>query len=195
MNKPILITLNQIKSRHPYSMLWSKALKANGGSDADYDKPFTVSSILESNDFSDTLWVLGCLPEHLLMCRRFAWWCATQVVDTSKVNKATICLSVVDRFIKMEATEEELTEAWEEAWASDNYPALFAARAAAGRHAASGADSAAFYASESYAESCAISADPSACWFTAKASAKSAFMLAQQEKLNQILDAGQWIDD
>lgn len=84
MDKPITITLNTIKQHEPSYDWWMKVLKANGGINADFDKPFPVSSILYSNDLDDTLWMLRCLPDHDLLWRQFVAWCALRHADKIK---------------------------------------------------------------------------------------------------------------
>ena len=170
----IMITLQQIKDKEPCLSGYRKVLKANG---PDLDKPFPVSSILESNNLDDTLWVLRCLPEYDLLWRKFNWWCASQVVDNADSEEAGKCLEIVERYCEGNATDEELVAA---TWS--------AAESAAG----SAAESAAWS-----AESAAWSAE-SAAWSAARTAAKPAELVArlaaQQEKLKQILDNGQWID-
>ena len=66
MKNQITITLAQIKKHSsPSVSVWSKVFKANktffGGDDADLNKRFPVSSILDSNGLEDTLWALQLL--------------------------------------------------------------------------------------------------------------------------------------
>ncbi|QZI91902.1 hypothetical protein SIPHO067v1_p0010 [Vibrio phage 51E28.1] len=81
----ITITLNQIKAHKPCTDGWKKLLQANGGMMADMDKPFPMSSILESNNFDDTIWVMRCLPEYTEVWRKFACFCALQNVELIKL--------------------------------------------------------------------------------------------------------------
>lgn len=85
MGKPITITLNTIKRYGLDADGWEEVLKANGGINADFDKPFTVSSILYSNSLGDTLLILRYLPDHNLLWRQFAAWCALRHVDKIKL--------------------------------------------------------------------------------------------------------------
>jgi hypothetical protein len=77
----IKITLNQIRARDPGPAGWAKVLKAQGGKNADFDKPFPLSSILDSNGLDDTLWVLRCLPEHDSLWRLYEVWCARNAAE------------------------------------------------------------------------------------------------------------------
>ena len=115
MKNQITITLAQIKKYSPCAPGWSKVLKANGGDDADLNKPFPVSSILDSNGLDDTLWVLGCLPKYNVLWRKFAWWCAVQVKDYTNDDRVSRCLEVVKRYSEGLATDEELSAARSEA--------------------------------------------------------------------------------
>ena len=87
---------------------WHKVLNANGGTRADYDAPFPMSSILDSNDLEDTLWLLRCLPAESQLWRRFAWWCASSVVHLTTNKAAQSKLDVIDAYIKGDATDEQL---------------------------------------------------------------------------------------
>ena len=119
MKNQITITLAQIKEYSPSASVWSKVFKANktffGGDDADLNKPFPVSSILDSNGLEDTLWALRCLPEYNVLWRKFAWWCAVQVKDYAGDDRVSRCLEVVKRYCEGLATDEELSAARSEA--------------------------------------------------------------------------------
>ena len=152
MKTQITITLAQIKKCSPCMEGWSKLIKSNGGTKADLDKEFPVSSILDSNGLKDTLWALRCLPEYESLWRKFAWWSATQVVDNAKDDRVNQCLEVVKQYCEGLATGEELS----------------AARLAA----------------LSAAELSARSAE----------SAAESVRLAQEDRLRNILDTGEWDD-
>ena len=80
----IMVTLQQIKDAHACEDGWKKVLKANGGTNADLNKPFPLVSILDSNDLDDTLWVVSSAPEmeeYDEIWRKFSSWCALQNVD------------------------------------------------------------------------------------------------------------------
>lgn len=77
----ITVTLQQIKDAKPCENGWKKVLKANGGVNADLDKHFPLSSILDSNGLGDTLWVISntkSMQEHDEIFRKFSCWCALQ---------------------------------------------------------------------------------------------------------------------
>lgn len=126
----ITITLQQIRDKSPCHDGWQKVLKANGGSKADFSKPFPLSSILESNDLDDTLWTLQCLPEYHWLWRKFAVWCARQVQHLMTDQRSIDALDVAWRHSDGLATDEELAAAgdaardaardaaWAAAWAA-----------------------------------------------------------------------------
>lgn len=83
----ITVTLNQIRNAGPRTDGWEKVLKANGGNSADMDKPFSLISMLDSNDLYDTLWVIDNVPElkeHESRWLEFSCWCAMQNIDLIK---------------------------------------------------------------------------------------------------------------
>ena len=173
MKGPILITLNRIKSHSPCFEGWVEVVRANGGVKVDFDCPFPVSSILDSNGLDDTLWTLKCLPEYGKLWRKFSWWLATQAVDNSQDQRVKNCLEVVARYIESNATEKELSAA-RSAARSATY-AAYAARSVAW--------------SATYAAWSATYAAWSATY-----AARSDAYAAQENKLREILTAGEWIE-
>ena len=132
----ITITLQQIRDKKPCRDGWEKVLKANGGSKADFSKPFPLSSILESNGLDDTLWTLQCLQEYHWLWRKFAVWCARRVQHLMTDQRSINALDVVWRHSDGLATDEELAAARAAAraaaWAAAGAAARAAAWAAAG---------------------------------------------------------------
>ena len=176
----ITITLNQIKIHNPCTDGWKNVLKATGGINADFDKPFAVSSILDSNDLGDTLWTLRCLPEHNKLWCEFACWCAMQNIEKIKPYCSAGDYDLIVQYLTNQ--DEDLRSA---AWSA----ADSAARSAACSAACSAARSAAWSATESAAWSAAAadSAAESAAWSAAAAAAAES---AQADKLREILDSG-----
>ncbi len=83
----ITVTLQQIKNAEPCTIGWKKVLKANDGKGADMNKSFPLSSILDSNDLDDTLWLVENVRElakHEKIWREFACFCAMQNIDKIK---------------------------------------------------------------------------------------------------------------
>ena len=197
MKNQITITLAQIKKHSsPCVPGWSKVFKANGGDDADLNKRFPVSSILDSNGLDDTLWVLSCLPEYNVLWSKFAWWCAVQVVDYANDDRVSRCLEVVKRHSDGLATGEELSAAKKAA-------AEAAADAAAWSNAAKWSEEwsaqAAAKAAATWSAAAAARADAKdaalAAAFAADAASAASVVWSEQEiKLREILDSGTWRD-
>ncbi len=121
----IYITLAEIQAYHPCKDGWEKLTQAK--SDTTHGEKFPMSDILETNDLGDTLWALQCLPEYETLCRKFAWWCSSQVEQTEEIKKA---LDVVWRYTEGEATNEELAAAESAARSAAESAAWSAARSA-----------------------------------------------------------------
>ena len=185
MTTQIMITLANIKSHDPCTSGWKKLLESKGGTKADYNKPFPVSDILVSNDLADTLWVLRCLPEHDKLWRKFAWWCATQVVHHTDDDSVQECLDVVERYCDGLANDDELKAAKAAAKAAANWAAADSADSAASSAAYWAANSAAYWAAYWAVNSVANSAA-----YLAADSAYLAAEYAQQAKLSYLLDTG-----
>ena len=209
MKNQITVTLAEIKKCSPCAPGWSKVLKANGRDNADLNKRFPVSSILDSNGLNDTLWVLSRLPEYNVLCRKFAWWCAEQVVDKTRDYRVSRCLEVVKRYSEGLATDEELAAAQSAADAAADAAAeailaaqsaaeaAEAAAAAEAAEAAAAAGAAAEWSADAAAEAEAILAATvaeAAAWSADSAATRSAARSAQEIKLREILDSGTWRD-
>ena len=180
MKNQMTVTLAQIKKYSPLASFWSKVLKANGGRNADLNKRFPVSSILDSNGLEDTLWALRCLPEYNVLWRKFAWWCAEQVKDNARDDRVSRCLEVVKRYCEGLATDEELSEAADAAAEAADAAADAAAHAAADAAADAAAKRAAL-AAKLAADSAAEAADAAdaaaeATWAVARAAAEAAWL-------------------
>ena len=174
INNMINITLQQIKDAHPCENGWKKVLKAHGGLNADLNKPFQLSSILDSNNLDDTLWVISNvseLSEYDHLWRKFAKWCALQ-----NITKIIPYCSDENYKLIVEYLESEKEELRESAW--------------------SAARSAAWSAARSVAESpqSAVWAAQSAAWAAAESAAESARSAAwaaqsdQENKLRELID-------
>jgi len=125
----IMITLKKIKEYNPCEDGWEKvkAAKENLGMDTE----FPVSDILETNDLSDTLWVLQCLPEHSNLWRKYAVWRALQVEHLMTDQRSKDALDIAWKHSEGEATDEELSAAWDAARVAARVAASHAARDAA----------------------------------------------------------------
>lgn len=146
-------TLNEILSHNPCCQGegekggWNQLLEFLGKTEGD-DEPLSYSTILESNGLDDALWCLGCHKDEGLV-RTFACDCAERALylfedkypDDKRPREA---IETARRFIKGEATSEEMAAAgaaaWDAAgaaagaaaWADARYAARYAAGDAAG---------------------------------------------------------------
>jgi hypothetical protein len=192
----IKITLNQIRARDLCADGWAKVLKAQGGTSADFDKPFPVSSILDSNGLDDTLWVLRCPPEHDNLWRLFAMWCARQVQHLMADPRSTEALDVAERHAKGLATDQELGAAADAAWVAAR-AAAWAVRAAGSAAGAAAWDAWAAARAAAWGVRAPMAAGAAGAAGAARAAgdaAGDAMREKQAAKLRQILDAGKWVD-
>ena len=104
----ITTTLNEIKAHKPCVDGWAKIWAAQGGFNADFDKPFPLADALDSNGFDDVMWALKRLPVDASLLRKYAVWCARQVQHLMKDERGLIALDVAWRYSEGLATNEEL---------------------------------------------------------------------------------------
>ncbi len=142
----IEITLQQIKDKNPCASGWRKVKQAN--IKRDMSDKFLLSTILESNDLSDTLWALRCVPNGKQIAALFALWCAKQAAKNTDNKAVHECVSCTEKYLNAEASLEVLMKARAAvavavavAHAADAAAAAVAAHAAA--HAAVAAHAAA----------------------------------------------------
>lgn len=176
---PVMITLQKIRDKAPCSSGWEKLLKSKGGTDADYSAEFPLSDVLDSNGLYDTLWCLRCLPEHDNLWRLYAVWCARQVKHLMKDQRSIDALDVAERYARGLATEAELAAAGDAAWAAEGAAAWAAREAAYAALAASGA---------TRADAWRAARGAWASW-----DAVDAAGAAQEQKLREILNKGEWL--
>lgn len=140
----IMITLNAIQPHRLGREGWEKLLAHLGKTQAD-DEPFPLSALLDSNGFEDALWCLHALPEEfggrirLLACA-FAER-ALRFVPAGE-ERPRVAIETARRFVRGEATREELAAARATALFCIDLAADAASAAAA--DAASAADAALF---------------------------------------------------
>ena len=172
----ITLSLNEIRVYRPCKQGWETLLKSKPN--ADWNQQFPLSDIIDSNGFSDTLWCLRVRPEHSNLWRKYAVWCARQVEHLMTDNRSKDALDVAWRHAEGVATDQELA----------------AARDAARHGARHGAGYGAWDAVTNAAWDAAWSA-----WLAAGAArdaegddAGAAALAAQEKKLREILQAGEW---
>ena len=124
-------TLNKIRANSPCTDGWEKLLKNLGKTKAD-DEPLMLTTILESNGLDDALWCLRAVDgRHEREMRLFAVACARRVQHLITDKRSLDTLDVAERFANGQATQEELTAAWDAAWDAARDAASGAARNAA----------------------------------------------------------------
>jgi len=144
----ITTTLNAIREEGPCADGWTKLLKNLGKTQAD-NEPLPFVTILDSNGLDDALWCLRAAPEHNKIWRLFAVWCARQVQHLLTDPRSLAALDAAERYAHGLATDEELGDASDAAWAaSEARAACAAAWAASAARAASAACAAAWAAAE-----------------------------------------------
>ena len=123
-------TLNKIRVHGPCQDGWKKLLAYLGKIGPD-DEPLSILTILESNGLDDALWCLRAVDGADREIRLYSVWCARQIQHLMTDPRSVAALDVAELFAKGEATSEELTAAWDAAWAAARDAARASARAAA----------------------------------------------------------------
>ena len=113
----ITTTLNKIRKSHPCEDGWKKLLKYLGKTKAD-DELLLFSVIVESNGLEDALWCCHIAPEYYREWRLFAVWWARQVQHFMKDPRSIAVLDIAERYANGLATETELWDARQAAWAA-----------------------------------------------------------------------------
>ena len=177
----ICTTLNKIRAHGPCADGWAKLLRHLGKTGAD-DEPLSLATILDSNGLDDALWCLravdGCDREK----RLYAVWCARRVQHLMTDPRSIEALDVAERHANGQATDEELSTAWDAAWDAARgaaWAARAAAEAAARGAARAAAEAAAREAAEAAAraaaEAAARAAARGAAWDAARDAARAEF--------------------
>ncbi len=105
-------TLNKIREHSPCREGWEKLLTSLGKAKAD-DEPLSFKTILDSNGLDDAIWALRSIdaPE----VRIFAVRCVRQIQHLLTDERSLSALDVAEAYTVGQATEEELSAAWEAA--------------------------------------------------------------------------------
>lgn len=180
----LMITLQRIKDCRPCGDGWKKLLKSKGGTKADMNLTFPLTDVLDSNDLEATLWCLNCFLDHHNLWKKYSVWCARQVQHLMKDQRSIDALNVSWRHSEGLATDDELDAAWNAAW---NVPMTgsYSARAA-------------LWATRTMntlwtATDAALAARDAASPETSQAALESAWN-TQEQKLREILTAGEWVE-
>lgn len=123
-------TLNRIRAHSPCSRGWTKLLAGLGKTQADDDE-LPYADILRINGLTDALWACRAEPQYSREWRLLAVKYARAVEHLLTDERSRSALDVAERYARGEASEEELAQAREDAWAAANASAASAAYARA----------------------------------------------------------------
>ena len=177
----IYTTLNKIREHGPCIVGWVKLLRHLGKTQAD-DEPLALGTILDSNGLDDALWCLRAVDGYQREMRLYAAWCARQVQHLMTDPRSVAALDVAEHHANGEATDDELTAAWDAAWAA----ARAAAWAAAGAAARDTAMDAAWDAARAAAWAAAMDAAGAAAGAAAMDAAGAAARAAQAAEFRRV---------
>ena len=113
----ITTTLNKIRECFPYVDDWKKLLKYLDKTKPD-DEPLPFSVIVEIDGLEDTLCYCRTVPEYNREWRLYAVWCARQFEFMMKDNRSILVMDIAERYANGLATETELWDARQAAWAA-----------------------------------------------------------------------------
>jgi hypothetical protein len=98
----ITVTLAEIKLAQPCISGWRKVIEANGGMGAIPDKPFPVSSIIDSNGLQDAFWVISectrIAKDHSMLWRKLSCWMIAQIITDDVDKVAKDCFEIIKRY-------------------------------------------------------------------------------------------------
>ena len=108
---PVMVTLSELKSYGLYTLDWRTILAANGGVNADVDKPFPLASLIGITDLNTTLEVLTNKPEYAPHWRKFAVVVVDSIHHLMPDESLTSVLDVAWRHACGECTDIDLAAA------------------------------------------------------------------------------------
>ena len=180
----VTITLRQIIEAHPcYDPVVRFGLE-------EMDQPIHFKKIVSMAGVEDAIWCFAAaLPGHEALKRHFAVDCAERVRHLMDDPRSLAALEVARRHALGQATDEELTAAWDAAWNAvwdAAWNAVWAARAAAWDAARAAARDAAWAAATAAAGAAARAA--------ARAAGDAAWAERdwQGQRLVELTEAGAW---
>ena len=191
---PITTTLNRIRAHGLCETGWKKLLTGLGKTQAD-DEPLPFARIVEINGLDDALWCCRAEPQYAKEWRLFAVWCARQVEHLNPDPRVKTAIDTAERHAHGDATDSELSSAWEAAGPDARVAARPAAGDAAGDAARAAARPAAWDAAWAAAWAAAWEAARDAAWAAACDAARAARDAAwgardaQQKRFLQIVNA------
>jgi len=110
----ITTTLNRIRAHGPCKGGWTKLLAGLNKAQPD-DEPLPYAEIVAICGLDDALWCTRAEPQHAATWRLYAVWCARQVAHLMTDPRSLAVLDMAERYAHGEATDEELTAAWDAA--------------------------------------------------------------------------------
>jgi len=117
MSDKIMITLDQIESYNPYGSFWRELLEINGGRNADFNKPFPLSMLLDINNANNidnidgVVWCFRCLPyEYKAILVKFALFCAKRAANHLDDKLIKSCIDVIVGYLDGETGLNQLQE-------------------------------------------------------------------------------------
>ena len=105
---PVMVTLSELKSYSLYTLDWRAILAANGGVNADVNKPFPLASLIDITDLNTTLGVLTNKPEYANHWRKFAVVVVESIHHLMPNESLTSVLDVAWRYACGECTDIDL---------------------------------------------------------------------------------------
>ena len=108
---PVMVTLSELKSYGLYTLDWRAILAANGGVNADVNKPFPLASLIDITDLNTTLEVLANKPEYANHWRKFAIVVVDSIHHLMPNESLTSILDVAWRYACGECTDIDLAAA------------------------------------------------------------------------------------
>ena len=96
----ITITLNQVKHKKSAMEGWDKVIDMNGGTKADFNAPFPLSTVLDLNGIEYAIWCFKCLPEHKSTLTKFALFCAKEVCMYADDKRVYDCINAGEEYLK-----------------------------------------------------------------------------------------------
>jgi len=80
-----------------------------------FDKPFPLSTILDSNGLNDTLWCFASLPECINIAIDFALFCTKEASTHTNDERVHTCINMTEKYLKGDVSLEELLIAGDDA--------------------------------------------------------------------------------
>ena len=107
---PVMVTLSELKSDSLYTLDWRAILAANGGINADVDKPFPLASLIDITDLNTTLEVLVNKPEYANHWSKFAIVAVDSIHHLMPNKDLTSALNVAWNYACGDCTDNDLAK-------------------------------------------------------------------------------------